>query len=803
MPNNNETNTFQCYCGEGIYEPYIPDIQQTVCQDLPFYDEYEGNQYCVLHHPSYEKEHAFEVVFQERLSGGDYDFRGVIFPCKINFSNYKFEKDVNFTYATFTREVDFSSANFSKKVLFQATRFWDKVNFFSATFLSEANFNSAEFSKKVDFWKAMFGKDSHTLFHSTRFHGDVSFYSATIKGYMEFESAHTNINFDNDAESDSYLNLCFSKETYLNLEKAKVEHPERLSFHTVRFHPSWLLNIDSRKFILTDIHWENADGSEQAIKDEIEHLKKREGARLQNPIGLLTVVYRQIAANAEEKGRHEEAAKFRKMVFESELLEKMDKGEPESPAQKRFRVLKAIYDLAKGDPSKKILYETIEQITKINSAEVTGILQYLEQHDLIFIGGEWTRITSNGIDQIETTRIHPEKPTSYFPANVFYNTFNGQVTSIQQGGQGNTVNITSEKTATLDSPKETNSTYGHIKANTRSLETEKDPKTVFVVHGRNIEARNSLFRFLRSIGLRPLEWSQAIKATGKASPFIGEILDVAFSKAQAVVVLMTPDDVAQLLEPFRSPYDPSYESQLTGQARPNVLFEAGMAIGHNPDRTVIIELGTLRPFSDIAGRHTVRLSNDSVARHELAQRLETAGCAVDLSGKDWHTDGDFNIQPNILRPEEAVSDITEAKTASPPESLGGHDQALSNLFLSEFPSQGKSAIFLRDHDLGSSFNFSELTEINNFLNSWDNAEHEFNNYELENKRHTLLVALKTFHRELSQHSSSTHREDWLSIGLQDMDVRKEMLDMRDRLNELGTKAFEAHQELVREIKRRL
>lgn len=182
----------------------------------------------------------------------------------------------------------------------------------------------------------------------------------------------------------------------------------------------------------------------------------------------------------------------------------------------------------------------------------------------------------------------------------------------------------------------------------------QNARNVFVVHGRNIDARNSLFRFLRSIGLRPIEWSQAIQLTGKASPFIGEILDVAFSQAQAVVVLMTPDDVAQLQEQFRSPHDPPYEANLTGQARPNVLFEAGMAMGRNPDRTVIVELGTLRPFSDIAGRHTVKLSNDSTTRQELAQRLETAGCEVDLSGRDWHTEGDFN-PPNTQSPR--ISDV--------------------------------------------------------------------------------------------------------------------------------------------------
>lgn len=208
----------------------------------------------------------------------------------------------------------------------------------------------------------------------------------------------------------------------------------------------------------------------------------------------------------------------------------------------------------------------------------------------------------------------------------------------------------------------------------------KDNRNVFVVHGRNLEARNSLFRFLRSIGLRPLEWSQAVKETGEASPFIGNILDVAFSMAQAIVVLLTPDDEARLREPFRGPADPPYESQLTGQARPNVLFEAGMAMGHNPSRTIIVELGTVRPFSDIAGRHTVRLSNTSAARQELAQRLETAGCTVDLSGRDWHTEGDFNIQQMNIETGNVVGGgniTTHVITGGVPVNVGAPERTPS------------------------------------------------------------------------------------------------------------------------------
>jgi predicted nucleotide-binding protein len=168
-----------------------------------------------------------------------------------------------------------------------------------------------------------------------------------------------------------------------------------------------------------------------------------------------------------------------------------------------------------------------------------------------------------------------------------------------------------------------------------------DPAKVFIVHGRNGKARAALFDFLRSIGLKPIEWSQAVRATGKGAPYVGEILDAAFSEAQAVVVLMSPDDFAYLRNELRKDKEPIYETQPTPQARPNVLFEAGMALGRHPDRTILVELGDLRPFSDVVGRHTIRFDNSTQTRQDLADRLETAGCPVDLSGRDWHTAGDF------------------------------------------------------------------------------------------------------------------------------------------------------------------
>ena len=79
---------------------------------------------------------------------------------------------------------------------------------------------------------------------------------------------------------------------------------------------------------------------------------------------------------------------------------------------------------------------------------------------------------------------------------------------------------------------------GKNKPKARRTVQQRRGTTVFVVHGRNRAARDAVFDFLRSIGLRPLEWTQALKLTKKGSPYVGEILDAAFGEAAAIIVLL-------------------------------------------------------------------------------------------------------------------------------------------------------------------------------------------------------------------------------------------------------------------------
>jgi hypothetical protein len=171
-----------------------------------------------------------------------------------------------------------------------------------------------------------------------------------------------------------------------------------------------------------------------------------------------------------------------------------------------------------------------------------------------------------------------------------------------------------------------------------------NPKKVFVIHGRNEDARRAMFAFLRCIGLEPLEWGQAVAEAKSPTPYIGDVLDRGMGEAQAIVVLFTGDDVARLGSSFGN-------EPLSPQARPNVIFEAGMSLGRFPERTILVRLGEVRDFSDIAGRHVVEMNDSAERRQQLVSRLQSVGCDVAVHGTDWYKEGAFNasIVPTEVR----------------------------------------------------------------------------------------------------------------------------------------------------------
>jgi hypothetical protein len=176
---------------------------------------------------------------------------------------------------------------------------------------------------------------------------------------------------------------------------------------------------------------------------------------------------------------------------------------------------------------------------------------------------------------------------------------------------------------------------------------EKSRRHVFVVCGRDSKVNSSVYDLLRALNLQPYEWEQlvvlAIEAgRGGGNPNVFDVVEFGFEISHGAIVLFSPDDEARLCEDLRHPSDAPFERELARQPRPNVLLEAGYALRHDRDHTLLISVGNLRPMSDVGGMHILHLANTSSERNAFAERLRALGFDVDTTGRSWLSVGDFS-----------------------------------------------------------------------------------------------------------------------------------------------------------------
>lgn len=165
---------------------------------------------------------------------------------------------------------------------------------------------------------------------------------------------------------------------------------------------------------------------------------------------------------------------------------------------------------------------------------------------------------------------------------------------------------------------------------------------VFIVRGRDTAAHDALVALLLALDLKVVTWDDAARHAGGGSPHTLDVVRAGIEISDAVVVLMTPDDLGQVKSDFyNAARDDPREATPTGQARQNVVFEAGWAMALNQSRVILVRVGDVRPLSDIDGLNYVWLEDDISARRQLIGRLKSCDLAVDDANERWRTAGTF------------------------------------------------------------------------------------------------------------------------------------------------------------------
>ena len=142
-----------------------------------------------------------------------------------------------------------------------------------------------------------------------------------------------------------------------------------------------------------------------------------------------------------------------------------------------------------------------------------------------------------------------------------------------------------------------------------------DSKKVFVVHGRDNEAKERVARFLEQLELTPVILAEQSNQ--------GRTIIEKFERhAQATfaVVLLTPDDVGAL---------ESDENNLGPRARQNVIFELGFFIGRlGRERVCALTKGEVEIPSDYTGVVYISLDSADGWKIKLGHELKSAGLDV-------------------------------------------------------------------------------------------------------------------------------------------------------------------------------
>jgi predicted nucleotide-binding protein len=140
-------------------------------------------------------------------------------------------------------------------------------------------------------------------------------------------------------------------------------------------------------------------------------------------------------------------------------------------------------------------------------------------------------------------------------------------------------------------------------------------RSVFVVHGHDTAARETLARFLGQIGLTPIILHEQPTAGRTLLEKFEAHADVDFA-----VVLLTPDDVFTM------------GSATFQRSRQNVIFELGFFFGKlGRQKVAVIFSGDVELPSDVHGLTYIPLDPAGAWKNALARELRAAGFTVDLN----------------------------------------------------------------------------------------------------------------------------------------------------------------------------
>jgi len=141
---------------------------------------------------------------------------------------------------------------------------------------------------------------------------------------------------------------------------------------------------------------------------------------------------------------------------------------------------------------------------------------------------------------------------------------------------------------------------------------------IFIVHGHDEEAKQSVARFLERLGIEVVILHEQ---PNQGRTIIEKFED--YSDVSYAVVLLTPDDLGGRANDL---------DNLLPRARQNVVFELGFFIGKlGRERVCALHKGEVEIPSDFSGVLWIRMDAAGAWQFKLAREIKAAGFSIDLN----------------------------------------------------------------------------------------------------------------------------------------------------------------------------
>ncbi|MBX3119304.1 MAG: nucleotide-binding protein [Fimbriimonadaceae bacterium] len=164
----------------------------------------------------------------------------------------------------------------------------------------------------------------------------------------------------------------------------------------------------------------------------------------------------------------------------------------------------------------------------------------------------------------------------------------------------------------------------------RSDQPRLNKNNLALIFGRDDVATNCIRRVVKSLSVNLIDFQFAKIKGESADDFNHEIIDRLFESCDGAIVILSPDERAILRPQLHRHASDAKEKY---QARPNVIFEHGIALGKFGRRVIVVQFGDVELHSDVAGLHPFRWSDAKSMRNQLSDRLSAMGYSVKATGR--------------------------------------------------------------------------------------------------------------------------------------------------------------------------